>query len=94
MLQNRLRIASQHQMALAQEALATRAVTKTKKTCHQTITEDCSNKESSEMNDTILSKMTSPHNPLGTNKHVLQNGALTQVWIWIFSHESHDSCTV
>jgi len=69
-------------MALVQEALATRAVTKTKKTCHQTITEGCSNKESNEMNDTILSKMTSPHNPLG-NKHVLQNGALTQMWIWI-----------
>lgn len=83
MLLNRLRIASQHPMALVQEALATRAVTKTKKTCHQTITEGCSNKESNEMNDTILSKMTSPHNPLGTNKHVLQNGALTQVWIWI-----------
>jgi hypothetical protein len=83
MLINRLRIASQHLMALVQEALATRAVTKTKKACHQTITEDCSNKERSEMNDTILSKMTSPHNPLGTNKHVLQNAALTQVQIWI-----------
>lgn len=70
-------------MALVQEALVTRAVTKTKKTCHQTITEGRSNKEGNEMNDTILSKMTSPHNPLGTNKHVLQNGALTQVWIWI-----------